>query len=46
VEIKIVKLYAPNVSATNFINHTVKDLKAHVDLNTVVVRDFNTPYHQ
>jgi exonuclease III len=41
-EIKIINLYAPNVSAPNFIKHTLKDLKAHIDSNTVVVGDFNT----
>jgi exonuclease III len=36
-EITIINLYAPNVGAPNFIKHTVKDLKAHTDSNTVVV---------
>jgi hypothetical protein len=42
-EIIIINLYAPNVRAPNFIKHTLKDLKAHTDTNTVVVGDFNTP---
>jgi hypothetical protein len=42
-EITIINLYAPNVSAPNFIKNTPKDLKAHEDYNTVVVGDFNTP---
>jgi hypothetical protein len=42
-EITINNLYVPNVSAVNFIKHTLKDLKSHVDPNTGVVRDFNTP---
>jgi hypothetical protein len=42
-EITIINLYAPKVSAPNFIKHTLKDLKAHIDSNTVVVGDFNTP---
>jgi hypothetical protein len=41
-EITIINLYAPNVSAPNFIKHTLKDLKAHIDSNTVLVGDFNT----
>jgi exonuclease III len=45
-EITIINLYAPNVSAHNFIKHTLKDLKAHIDSNPVVVGDFNTPHHQ
>jgi exonuclease III len=38
----IFKLHAPNVCVPNFITHTLKDLKAHIDSNTVVVGDFNT----
>jgi exonuclease III len=45
-EITIINLYAPNVSAPNFIKHTLKDLKAHIDFNRVVVGDFNTPLYQ
>jgi hypothetical protein len=41
-EISIINLYAPNVSAANFIKHMLKDLKAHIDFNTVVVEDFTT----
>jgi exonuclease III len=40
-EITVINLYAPNISAPNFIKHTLKDLKAHIDSNTVVVGDFN-----
>jgi hypothetical protein len=36
-------LFAPNVSAPNFIRHTPKDLQAHIDSNTVVVGNLNTP---
>jgi exonuclease III len=42
-EITIINLYAPNVNAPNFIKHTLKDLKAYINANTVVVGDFNTP---
>jgi hypothetical protein len=41
-EVTIIILYAPNVSAPNFIKHTKKDLKAYVNSNTVVVGDSNT----
>jgi hypothetical protein len=37
----IINLYVSNVSVPNFIKHILKDLKAHVDSNTVVVGDFN-----
>jgi hypothetical protein len=42
-EITIINLYAPNVSAPNFIKHTLKDLKAYIDSNTVVMGNFNIP---
>jgi hypothetical protein len=42
-EITIINFYASNVSAHNFIKHTQKDLKLHIDPNTVVVGDFNIP---
>jgi hypothetical protein len=45
-EITIIDLYAPNVSAPNFIKHTLKDLKACIDSNIVVVGNFNTLHHQ
>jgi hypothetical protein len=45
-EIAIINLYGPNFSAPNFIKHTLKDLKAYIDSNKVLVGDFNTPYHQ
>jgi hypothetical protein len=38
----IINLYAPNVNTPNFIKHTLKDLKAHINSNRVVVGDFNT----
>jgi hypothetical protein len=41
----IINLYVPNVKAPSFIKHTLKDLKAYINSNTVVVRDFNTHYH-
>jgi hypothetical protein len=41
-EIIIINLYAPNINAPNFINHTLKDLKGYINSNTVVVGDFNT----
>jgi exonuclease III len=41
-EITITNLYAPNVSASNFIKHSLKDLKSHIEPNTVVEGDLNT----
>jgi hypothetical protein len=45
-EITIINLYASNINASNFIKHTLKDLKTYTDTNTVVVGDLNTLYHQ
>jgi hypothetical protein len=42
-EITVINLHAPNVSVPNIIKHTLNDLKAHTDPNTVVVGDFNIP---
>jgi hypothetical protein len=42
-EITIINLYAANVNTPNFIKHTLKDLKAYINSNTMVVGDFNTP---
>jgi exonuclease III len=39
----IINLYAPNVNAPNCIKHTLKDLKAYIDSNAMVVGNFNTP---
>jgi hypothetical protein len=41
-EITVSNLYVPNVSAPNFIKHTLKDLKPHIYSNTMVVGDSNT----
>jgi exonuclease III len=45
-EITIINLYAPKVSATSFIKHTLKALKEYIDSNTVIVGEFNNSYHQ
>jgi exonuclease III len=42
-KIIIINLYVPNVNTLNFIKHTLKDLKAYINSNTVVVGDVNTP---
>jgi exonuclease III len=42
-EITIINLYATNINAPNFINHSLKDLKVYIDSNTVVMGDCNTP---
>jgi hypothetical protein len=41
-EITIINRHPPNMSAPNFTKHTLKDLKAYIDSNTVIVGDFST----
>jgi hypothetical protein len=41
-EITIINLYASNLSAPNFIKHTLKDLQSYTDSKTVIGGDFNT----
>jgi hypothetical protein len=45
-ETLIINLYAPNVSAPNFIKHTLKDLKPHIDPNIIVVETLIPLYQQ
>jgi hypothetical protein len=33
----------PNVGTPNFIKQTLLDLKAQIELNTMIMGDFNTP---
>jgi hypothetical protein len=42
-KISVIHLYAPKISAPNFIKHTLKKLKTHIDSNPVEMGDFNTP---
>jgi exonuclease III len=42
-EIIIINLYAPNVNAPIFMKHTVRDIKAFINSNTMVMGDCNTP---
>jgi len=34
---------APNTEAPQYIRQTLTDIKAEIDRNTIIVRDFNTP---
>ena len=42
-DITIVNIYEPNTGAPQYIRQTLTDIKGEIDLNTVVVGDFNTP---
>ena len=42
-DITIVKLYAPNIGAPQFLRQTLTDIKVEIGNNTIIVGDFNTP---
>ena len=42
-EITIANIYAPNIGAATFIKQTLGDIKLHIDPNTIILGDFNTP---
>jgi hypothetical protein len=45
-EITVINLHAPNISEPNFIKYKPKNLKTHIDSNTVVEGDFQHLHHQ
>ena len=42
-DITIVNIYAPNIGAPEYIRQTLTNIKGDIDINTIIVRDFNTP---
>ena len=44
-ELTVLNIYAPNMGAANFISQLITKSKKHIDNNTIVVGDFNTPPH-
>ena len=42
--ITIVNIYATNIGAPQYIRQTLTDTKGEIDSNTIIVRDFNTPF--
>ena len=41
-DIAIVNIYASNIRAPQYIRQTLTDIKREIDMNTIVVGDFNT----
>ena len=44
--ITIVNTYAPNIGAPQYIRQTLTDIKGEIDINRIIVGDFNTHSHQ
>ena len=42
-DINIVNIYAPNIAAPKYIKKILEDFKTHIDSNTIIIEDFNTP---
>ena len=40
----IVNIYAPNIGAPQYIRQMLTVIKGEIDNNTVIVRDFHTPF--
>ena len=39
----IVNIHAPNIGAPQYIRQMLTDTKGAIDINTIIVGDFNTP---
>ena len=39
----ILNIYAPNMGAANYINKLITKSKKHIDNDTIIEEDFNTP---
>ena len=42
-DITIINVYAPNIGAPQYIRQMLTTMKGDIDINTIIVGDFNTP---
>ena len=42
-DISIFNIYAPNRGGPRYIQQTLRNIKVEIDVNTIIVGDFNTP---
>ena len=42
-DLTILNIYAPNMGAANYINQLITKSKKHIDNNTIIIGDLNTP---
>ena len=43
-DVTIVNIYSPNIGAPQYIRQTLTGIRGEIDRNTIIVRDFNTPF--
>ena len=44
-DITIINIYAPNIGAPQYARQTLTSMKEEININTIIVGDFNTPTH-
>ena len=42
-DITIIDIYAPNIGAPQYVRQTLTSMKREININTIIVGDFNTP---
>jgi len=42
-DITIINIYAPNIGAPQYVRQMLTNMKAEINSNTIIVRDFNIP---
>ena len=42
-DITIINVYAPNIGAHQYTRQMITMMKGEIDINTIIVEDFNTP---
>ena len=42
-DITIIDIYAPNIGAPQYVRQTLTSMKGEININTIIVGDFNTP---
>jgi len=42
-DITIIKIYAPNIGAPQYLRQMLTSIKGEINNNTIIVGDFNTP---
>jgi len=44
VDVTVVNIYAPYTRAPKYMRQILMDIKREIDENTIIVRDFSTPF--